>query len=244
MPTQVVDTATAREFMQDALTRITETELGAIAGECEAKHGRFRALLAPAGGGTLPATALRPLLRSIFATRRRVDEVLARTGEAPLAAWMSDLVGTEGPVEERFQTFVDRLEGLDETLRRDLASELLHFTDPERYWLWTRWVWDPRTRTGALPLVTTEDYDLAGDGGGDAYLRVGRAMAFVRETGRAAGLAGIGESRFGIDVYLACVYGVYVYTTIRLRLTQEFNRVLPSLPELCRRLLGVHRLEV
>jgi hypothetical protein len=241
---QVVDTQTAREFMHEALTRITEAELAAIAEECEAKHARFRALVDPAGGGDPPPGALRSLLRCIFATRRRVEEVLARTGELRLASWVGDLVEPRGPVEARLQAFVDRLEGLDQTLRQDLAGELLHFTDPERYWLWTRWVWDPGTRTGALPLVTMDDYDLGAASAGDTYLRVGRAIAFVRETGRAAGFAGIGEGRFGVDVYLACVYGVYVHTTIRLKMTREFNRVLPSLPELCRRLLGVHRLEV
>ena len=30
----------------------------------------------------------------------------------------------------------------------------------------------------------------------------------------------------------------------RLRMTQEFNKVVPELPDLVRRLLGVHRLEV
>ncbi|HET9651627.1 MAG TPA: hypothetical protein VFP36_05525, partial [Usitatibacter sp.] len=33
---------------------------------------------------------------------------------------------------------------------RDLAAELLHHTDPERYPLMTRWVWDERTNTGVL----------------------------------------------------------------------------------------------
>ncbi len=33
---------------------------------------------------------------------------------------------------------------------RDLAAELLHFTDPERYPLMTRWMWDARANTGML----------------------------------------------------------------------------------------------
>jgi hypothetical protein len=46
-----------------------------------------------------------------------------------------------------------------------------------------------------------------------------------------------------VDVYLAAIYGIYLYTVTRLRMTQEFNRVIPQLPDLVRRLLGVHRLE-
>jgi len=33
---------------------------------------------------------------------------------------------------------------------RDLAAELLHYADPERYPLMMRWVWDARTNTGVL----------------------------------------------------------------------------------------------
>jgi hypothetical protein len=33
---------------------------------------------------------------------------------------------------------------------RDLAAELLHYGDPERYPLMSRWVWDARTNTGVL----------------------------------------------------------------------------------------------
>ena len=49
---------------------------------------------------------------------------------------------------------------------------------------------------------------------------------------------------FGADVFLACVYSVYMYTVLRLRMTQEFNRIVPELPDLVRRLLGVYRPEV
>ena len=50
---------------------------------------------------------------------------------------------------------------------------------------------------------------------------------------------GCGASPFAVDVYLAAIYGIYLYTVTRLRMTQEFNRVIPQLPDLVRRLLGV-----
>jgi hypothetical protein len=43
---------------------------------------------------------------------------------------------------------------------RDLAAELLHHADPERYPLMTRWVWDNRTNTGVLREIWhAEDID-------------------------------------------------------------------------------------
>ena len=76
-------------------------------------------------------------------------------------------------------------------------------------------------------------------------MKVGVAVAFVRATGEAADFMrfGMHNSPFGIDVFLSCVYAVYLYTTLRLRMTQEFNKVVPQLPELSRRLLGVWKME-
>ena len=243
MSGQVVDTESAQEFMREALGKITEAEQSAIAGELEVKHARFHGLLSRPGLEGLTPEELRWILRTIFSTRRRIRDVLESPGGDALPAWIDDLLHSGAPLDQRFQAFYDRLSELPETIRYDLASELLHFTFPEEYWLWTRWVWDPHTRTGALPLVTMEEYDLAGDTASETYLRVGHATAFVHETGKAAGFTRIGSGRFGIDVYLACVYCVYVYTTVRMRLTQEFNRVIPPLPELCRRFLGVYKME-
>ena len=240
---QVVDTPAAQEFMREALAKITHHELDAIADECQVKHERVRALLGP-GRGPLSEDELRRVLRSVFSTRRRVTDLCERVGPRVLAERIHDLVAGAGAVERRFQAFVDGLAPIAETVGYDLAGECLHYTDPSRYWLWTRWIWDPSTRTGALPLVTMEEYDLDGGSAGATYLRIGEAMAFVHETGRAAGFTRIGAGGFGVDVYLACVYGVYVFTTVRMRMTQEFNRVIPPLPDLCRRLLGVHRMEI
>jgi hypothetical protein len=243
MPGQVVDTESALEFMREALAKITPAELDAIADELAVKHRRFRALLGAERREPLRDDETRRLLRSIFATRRRVPALAGQVGLPALGTAVRELVGGTAPVERRLETFVERLAPVPVTVGYDLGSECLHYTDPDHYWLWTRWVWDPRTRTGALPLVTMEDYELDGGSVGDTYLRVGAATAFVHETGRAAGFTRIGEGGFAVDVYLACVYAVYVFTTVRIRMTQEFNRVIPPLPELCRRLLGVHGLE-
>jgi hypothetical protein len=105
-------------------------------------------------------------------------------------------------------------------------------------------MWDPRAGTGALPLVTVEDFDWDAPNRPEGYLRVGEAMAFVNETGKQVGFTATGRGLFGVDIFLACVYSVYMYTVLRLRMTQEFNKIVPELPDLVRRLLGVHRLEV
>jgi hypothetical protein len=241
---QVVDTETAQEFMRQALDMVQLPEMEGIAQELEEKSRRFQAALAPSALVELPDDRLRALLRTIFTTRRRATEVISEVGADRLRAELLDLLHGVGPVATRVDRFDDALSVIEPAVRRDIAGESLHFYDPERHWLWTRWMWDPELRTGALPLVTMQEFDLLGASPGQTYRKVGTAIAFVNQTGRAVGFTRYGSEAFGIDVYLACVYGIYLYTITRMRMTQEFNKVIPPLPQLVRRLLGTHRMEI
>lgn len=234
---QVVDTVTAEEFMQQVLQKISSDEVSAIAAAVERKSERFGALFGT--GDPVSPAALRDGLRLMFGARRKADEIIAGAGADRLAGLVAGLLAP-GPIAPRFDAFAAGLDSLG-VLAHEVAAELLHFTFPDEYWLWTRWMWDPRAETGALRLVTMDEFELSGDTPGQTYVRVGEAVAFVTETGRAVGFAG--RDRFGLDVFLACVYGIYMYTVLRMRMTQEFNHVVPPLPELARRLLGVHRME-
>ncbi|HET9769645.1 MAG TPA: hypothetical protein VFS16_02060 [Acidimicrobiia bacterium] len=241
---QVVDTQSAEEFMRETLENVSRDELTSVAALLDGKAAGFGALLgSPGQARTLERADLRRVLRSVFATRRKADAILDGVGPDRLGAAVDDLLHGPGLVTERFAAFDVVLADHPEP-GFDLPSELLHFTFPDRWWLWTRWMWDPRAGTGALPLVTVEDFDWDAPNRPEGYLRVGEAMAFVNETGKAVGFTNLGSGMFGADVFLACVYAVYMYTVLRLRMTQEFNRIVPELPDLVRRLLGVYRPEV
>jgi hypothetical protein len=241
---QVVDTQSAEEFMRETLANVSRDELISVAALLDAKAAGFGALLgSPGAARALDRADLRRVLRSVFATRRKADSILDGVGPDRFGAAVDDLLHGPGLVTERFAAFDAVLVDHPEP-GFDLPSELLHFTFPDRWWLWTRWMWDPRAGTGALPLVTVEDFDWDAPNRPEGYLRVGEAMAFVNETGKAVGFTNLGSGMFGADVFLACVYAVYMYTVLRLRMTQEFNRIVPELPDLVRRLLGVYRPEV
>jgi hypothetical protein len=230
--------------MREAQRLIQEPELDGIAAELEVKSRRFREMLDRRSLPALSPQELRGCLRTIFAARRRTDDLLAQVGDERWRRALWNLLHESGSVSARLDSFDQELEDVDQGIRRDVAGEALHFFDPDRHWLWTRWIWDPAIGTGALPLVTMEEYDLSAGSAGETYLRVGEGMAFVSQTGRSVGFTRFGTEAFGVDVYLACVYGVYLYTITRIRMSQEFNKVIPPLPQLARRLLGVHRMEV
>ncbi len=238
-----LDAPSAVEFMREALIKISEEEISTIAAELEGKRARFAPLLQRGALDAANADHLRRILRMVFATRRRADEIIDSVGAEVLRAALFDLIHGDAEIGRRFAAFDEALSALSAPVRRDLAGEVLHFHDPERYWLWSRWMWNPRTRTGALPLVLVSDAGLTGADAGESYRRVGEAMKTVLTMADALGFHRMRASPFALDVYLGGVYGVYMYTVTRMRMTQEFNRVIPKLPELLRRLFGVHRLE-
>jgi hypothetical protein len=237
-----VDTPSALEFHREIEARTSPAELGAIAADLTRKSDALRELLAP-GAARPDRAALWQVLRWVFGTRRHADQILDAIGPEPLDTAITRLLDPGEALTVRFDAFDAVFAGLPGP-GFDLPGELLHFVNPGQYWLWTRWLWDPSTRTGALPLVTTGDIDLtSGASRGEIYLTIGQATAFVDETGKAAGFTGAGSGLFGADVYLAAVYAVYMYTVLRMRMTEEFNRLLPPLPALVRRLLGVYHPE-
>lgn len=244
---QVVDTPTAREFTNLALQRVSEAQLERVAAKVEYKAERMQQLLHPDAVAAWSEETAAETLRWVFSSRRKAKVILNTLTLEGLVDAVSPLLHGSAPAGRRLEDFhaiiatVGR--GVPESTGFDLGSELLHFYRPDAHWLWTRWIWNPESETGALPLIIMEEVEIDGETVAETYERIGVAMAFVDEVGAAAGFRAPGHGVFGTDVFLASVYAVYMYTTLRMRMTQEFNRVIPELAELVSRLLGVHRLE-
>ncbi|MCP3958014.1 MAG: hypothetical protein GY719_09190 [bacterium] len=238
----VVDSEAALEFMKEATKVATGTELEDIGERLEAKSRLFQEILAEERLATLDEADLKRLMAAIFTLRRKAGRLLRANGIEAIREELQELLYGTGPVTERFERFASNLEGLEKAMIVSLASEALHFTDPRRYWLWTYWIWNPKIGTGALPLVIQQEVDLEADSDGATYAKVGAAVARVNAAGHAVGYSRSGRGLFGTDVFLACVYAVYMFTVFRVKLSQEFNRILPELPELVQRVLGVRGL--
>lgn len=238
---QVVDSGAALEFMKEASKLATTAELDDIGQRLERKSLVFQELLAPDRIGELDELALKRLVGMIFSLRRKSGRLVRRNGLDTVRVELQELLYGSGEPAARFERFVGSIEGVEPAMVISLGSEALHYTQPEQYWLWTHWIWNPKTGTGALPLVTT-NADLKGETTGDVFEKVARASAAIHAGGEIDGYSRSGLGPFSTDVFLACVYAVYMYTVFRVKLSQEFNRVLPELPDLVQRVLGVHRL--
>ncbi len=240
----VVDTESAQEFMGEVLSKVPATELADIVMRLEVKRIFFQKLLNLEHLGQLTGEEIHQLLHSIFATRRNAASIMENCPPENFRKLAAGLLHGTEKIDTRFQQFCQQFEDLNlGKFAADLAGEMLHFTFPDRYWLWNRWMWDPIAKTGSLPLVVSEGFDLSGTTSGEMYMKVGKAVAFVHQTGEAAGFQKIAPTLFGTDVFLACVYVIYTYTVLRMRMTQEFNKVIPGVVEFSQRLLGVNRME-
>lgn len=161
----------------------------------------------------------------------------------------NELLTADMPLSVRVATFVDKLNALDTRLALELATGLLHNIFPNHSWLWTRWLWDPTTGSGILPLLAGSSHNLLATNIADGYSRVGAvtavSMKFAEGTGLWTDELVSNEKRaaFANSAFLACAYSVYMYGSTSWRLSRDFNELLPSLPNMARRLLGLPKKE-
>jgi hypothetical protein len=116
------------------------------------KSELFQAALA--SGPEIDDGAFRILFAHLATVRRRVGPWLAPDRVGELRARIAGLLGgREDPstADARIAAFCGAFpDDREHRWVRDLAAEVLHNVDPERYPLMCRWVWDARANTGAL----------------------------------------------------------------------------------------------
>jgi hypothetical protein len=237
---QVIDMEACQEFMKETLGRINKDDLVEIAGLLETKSEFLKENLHQVELPTLTIDELTTVFKKVFITSRKTKLMFEKYSLEDYKASIYALLYSEMELQARFQNFVDAHPELPIHLRYDLAGELLHYNQPDKYWLWSRWLWDPELNTGAIPLVASENFQLAADSHGEMYMNVGKAVVFVHNMAEAVEFQFINRSLFGTDVYLSCVYVIYAYTIFKIKMTDEFNKVMPPIAEFSKRILGVH----
>jgi len=238
---QVIDMKACQEFMHETLDRIQKEDLIEIASLVEEKTAFLQANLNRVELPTLTQDELTDVFKQIFVTNRKVKLMFETYSLEDYKTSIHALLYSENALQDRFQNFIDAHKELDVYIRFDLAGELLHYSNPDKYWLWSRWLWDPKLNTGAIPLVASEDFKLSAATYGEMYMNVGKAIAFVHQMAEAVEFQFINRSIIGTNVYLSCVYVIYAYTVFKIKMTEEFNKVMPPMAEFSKRILGVHK---
>lgn len=238
---QTIDMEACQEFMKETLERIRKEDLVAIADQLERKSEFFKKSLSQDKLSTLTIEELTNVYKQIFVANRKVKLMFEKYSLDDYKTSIHELIYGQETLQNRFQKFIDAHIELDIFLRFDLAAELLHYHNPDKYWLWCRWLWDPKQNTGALPLVASENFKLSAATYGEMYMNVGKATAFIHEMAEAVEFQFINRTLIGTNVYLSCVYVIYAYTIFKIKMTDEFNKVMPPLAEFSKRILGVNK---
>jgi len=194
---------------------------------------------------------LKRILEKIFASRRKKDRIIEETGTDKLKKAISDLLYKDeirgllgrkkGELswEDKVEEFSKQIRGVDRRSARDIAAELLHFTFPDRYILWTSWVWDPESETGAIVFLK-EEAPTGGRGRrmyGTTYEQFEQIYKQIAEKLQEFGIKAKGY--LFVDIFLAMIYATYVdYMT--LSTMHSAKGFFPPAGVMARRLLGVN----
>ena len=232
--------------LQEALSQVSPDDVIAIADELAARHARL--FLGLRSDPARIASSFADIAAAVTHTKANARTLTNYFAQNDFKTF-DELLSSEAPIPLRVSIFVEKLTVLDTRLALELATGLLHNRIPEVNWLWTRWLWDPTTGTGILPLLAGSTHNLLADNLAEGYARVGAvtamSMKFAEGTGLFVEELTSNETRapFANSAFLACAYTVYMYGSTSWRLSRDFNELLPSLPNMARRLLGLPKKE-
>jgi hypothetical protein len=212
------------QTLQDALMQVTADDVIAIADELAKRHARLFLNTSTSLSTSLKVDS--PKWTSSFAdiasavthTKANARTITNQFNHGDFKLF-EDLINGDSPTPVRVATFVEKLNALDTRLALELATGLLHNIAPTANWLWTRWLWDPTTGTGILPLLAGSTHNLLSENLADGYARVGAVSAMSLKFGEGTGLwtdelmANEKRAQFANTAFLACSYSVYMYGT-------------------------------
>jgi len=201
---------------------------------------------------SLKEAEIESVLDKIFAARRKKRQIVEETGIDRLKKAISDLLygddkggffkkkkGEERSWEEKVDEFAKEIRGIDRKSARDIAAELLHFSFPDKYILWTSWIWDPESETGAIVFLK-EEAPTGGRGRrmyGETYEQFKQVYEQIAEKLQEFGIKVKGY--LFVDIFLAMIYATYVdYMT--LSTMHSAKGFFPPAGVMAKRLLGVN----
>jgi len=212
-------------------------ELGGVEAYVEALRIKS-ALFGEALNAELSLKQFRTLCAHMSTVRRRIGQYAQPHWFEEMKKRIAGLFESHPETDERMKRFCAAFpDDREHRWVRDLAAELLHYADPERYPLMTRWVWDARANTGVLREIWHgEDVDSMSIDVADGYATF---LMLREELSQYLSANGVfRDVLFYVDVLMAQVYAGYIGERGGTYLRTEFAT--PEDPMLhTRRILGL-----
>jgi len=99
----------------------------------------------------------RKLFESVFYARKHFSDIISKTSILELSSAFSQLKDPSLSYSERVEKFKSIVKGGEKEDIEDMAKEIIHFLEPEKYPLWTRWIWNKERGTGSINYVIKDD---------------------------------------------------------------------------------------
>jgi len=174
------------------------------------KSAMFQQALAEGAAENLELETFKGLCTFMSTVRRRIGPWLDENQFNEMRDALVGLVADSGNVDARIDSFCERFPH-DKKHRwvKDLATETLHNSDPERVPLMNRWVWDAQSNTGVLREIWHgENVDHmtipVGDGYGTFLMLREEITQFLSDNGF------FRDILHYVDVLCAQVYAQYI----------------------------------
>ena len=202
------------------------------------KSTMFRQALTDIEAGELELETFKGLCTFMATVRRRIGAWLNENSYAEVREALQELFVDNASVDERIARFCARFPD-DKAHRwvRDLATEMLHNREPERFPLMNRWVWDAKANTGVLREIWhAEDIDYikipVADGYGTFLMLREELSQYLSDNGF------FRDMLYYVDVLTAQIYAGYICEQGGSYLRADFSA--PEDPmQHTRRLLGL-----
>ncbi len=178
------------------------------------------------------------ILSLIFSIRRHKRKILDAVSDKNLILAFN-VFKEKKSQEIKVGKFIEILDYGNVAVKRDLASEFLHFLEPENNILWTTWIYKQDNGTGSLPYMA--DF-LKRTWDGNAYImpftfkEMRDEMDYLYELAYKNGFNI--KSPFGADILLAYMYADYVFKMVYAE-SKSLSVGVPDGYTLMKKLLGI-----
>ena len=241
-----IDLETSYEFIKEIYNNIVPEEFQQVIKDLEQKEAFFQSFLIKDKLLKLSKQELTQLTSKMFTTKR-----LSKRWEddhyEKFQSYTYELLYGSDSFEDRFEKFCSYVKkNLKMKKAYEVASEMLSFNEPDKYHLWSSFMWNPETDTGSLSLVFNDkDFLQNVPTLVELYEIVGQAQEKLKESSKELGIEVTGTAnKFDVPVFLGAVYTIYLFTVTRVRMTNEFTTILPTRLELLKRLFGIYKREM
>ena len=205
------------------------------------KSQLFQEFLLNKGIGALEQSEFIQLCAFIPTCRRRIGQPLSELGYGHFQSAITSLLddAQEGiDPDNIIHNFVQSFPG-EKSYRwaRDFSAEILHFCEPAKYPLMTKWIWDARTNTGVLREIwhgDNVDHQIIDvPDGYETFLMLREELSqFLSDQGV------FKDMFYYVDLLQAQIYGDYINSQGGTYLRADFSNESDPL-EHVRRLLGL-----